>query len=87
VTIAIGHEWIVTFIRMTTERTEGTEGGPGGQRDAQRRDLLDQHRAARARRDAAALGSDEFRAAAEEIARIEVALNRLEEPEPGLAAG
>jgi hypothetical protein len=85
VTIAIGHEWIVTFICMTTERTEGTDSGPGAKRDALRRDLLDQHRAARARREAAALGSDEFRAAAEEIARIEVALNRLEEPDAGLS--
>jgi len=40
-----------------------------------------EHRAARARRESAALGSDEFRAAAEEIARIEVAINQLEEPE------
>ena len=43
---------------------------------------MEHHRAARARRDAAALGSDEFRAAAEEIARVEIAIARLEEPAP-----
>ena len=42
--------------------------------------LMERHREARARRDAAALGSDEFRAAAEEIARIEIEIARLEEP-------
>jgi hypothetical protein len=42
--------------------------------------LMQQHAAARARREAATLGSDEFRAAAEEVARIEVAIARLEEP-------
>ena len=42
--------------------------------------LMEQHVQARARRDAAALGSDDFRAAAEEIARIEVAIAKLEEP-------
>jgi hypothetical protein len=42
--------------------------------------LMEQHRAARAKRDAAALDSDEYRAAAEEIARIEITIARLEEP-------
>ena len=42
--------------------------------------LLVEHREARARREAAALGSDAYRAAAEDIARIEVQINRLEEP-------
>ena len=42
--------------------------------------LMEQHAQARARREAAALGSDEFRDAAEEIARIEVAIAKLEEP-------
>ena len=42
--------------------------------------LMAKHAAARARRDAAALDSDEFRAAAEEVARIEVAIAKLEEP-------
>jgi phosphopantothenate synthetase len=78
VTIAVGHARIVTFIYMTTERTEGTD--TGADRAAQRDALLVEHRAARARREQAALGSDEFRAAAEEIARIEVEINRLEEP-------
>ncbi|HUR16241.1 MAG TPA: hypothetical protein VMZ33_03050 [Candidatus Limnocylindrales bacterium] len=41
---------------------------------------MEQHRAARARRDSAQLGSDDFRAAAEEIARIEVEIARREEP-------
>ena len=42
--------------------------------------LMEQHRAARARRDSAPLESAEFRAAAEEIARIEVEIARREEP-------
>jgi hypothetical protein len=41
---------------------------------------MKQHREATARRDAAPLESDEFRAAAEEVARIEVAIARDEEP-------
>jgi len=45
-----------------------------------REQLMDEHRAARARRDGAALGSDEYRAAAEEVARIEIAISELEEP-------
>ena len=44
--------------------------------------LMEQHAAARARREAAPLGSDEFRAAAEEVGRIEVAIAALEEPPP-----
>jgi transcription elongation GreA/GreB family factor len=43
---------------------------------------MEGHRAARARREAAALGSDEYRAAAEEVARIEIAIAQLEEPPP-----
>jgi hypothetical protein len=81
VTIAVGHEWIVTFTSVTTEPTEGTAGSDPSSRASQREQLLAQHRAARARREAAALGSDEYRAAAEEIARIEVQINRLEEPD------
>ena len=38
------------------------------------------HVAARKRRDASPLGSDEYRAAAEEVARIEVQIARIEEP-------
>lgn len=49
-----------------------------------REELVDAHAAARARREAAPLGSDEYRAAAEEIAQLEIALNALEEPEPKL---
>jgi hypothetical protein len=51
-----------------------------------RSSLMEQHVAARARRDAAALGSDEYQAAAEEVGRIEVAIARLEEPPPASAA-
>lgn len=39
------------------------------------------HAAARKRREAATLGSAEYRAAAEEIARIEVQIARIEEPQ------
>lgn len=45
-----------------------------------RAELMEQHRAARQRRDKAALGSADFRAAAEDVARIEVEIARLEEP-------
>ncbi len=47
-----------------------------------RGELMARHAAARQRRDAAPLGSDEFRAAAEEVARIEIAIAQLEEPPP-----
>ena len=40
--------------------------------------LLEQHAAARRRRDAAELGSEAFREAAAEIARIEVEIARIE---------
>ncbi|HVM29422.1 MAG TPA: hypothetical protein VM305_01440 [Candidatus Limnocylindrales bacterium] len=43
---------------------------------------MELHRAARHRRDQAALGSEAFRAAAEEVARIEIAIAALEEPTP-----
>jgi hypothetical protein len=45
-----------------------------------RSSLMEKHAAARARRDAAALGSEEYREAAEEVGRIEVAIAKLEEP-------
>jgi hypothetical protein len=45
---------------------------------ATRDQLMAQWREARRRRDAAPLGGDDFRAAAEEIARIEVAIARLD---------
>lgn len=56
-----------------------TESDPTPDRAA----LMARHQAARARRDAAPLGSDEFRDAAEEIGRIEVAIAKLEEPAAG----
>lgn len=53
----------------------------GARASAQSREsLMVRHREARDRREAAPLGSDEFRAAAEEIARIEIAIAELEEP-------
>ena len=56
-----------------------------------RSDLMAQHVAARERRDAAALGTDEFRLASEEVARIEIAIAALEEPpivvEPEVRSG
>ena len=45
---------------------------------ASRAELLARHAAARERRNAAALGSQEFQAACEEIAGIEVEIARLE---------
>jgi hypothetical protein len=45
-----------------------------------RAELMALHEVARRRRDAAGLGSDDFRAAAEEIARIEIQIARIEEP-------
>jgi len=55
----------------------------GQQSRTDRSALMQRHSAARARRDAALLGSEEFRAAAEEIARIEIAIAQLEEPPAG----
>jgi hypothetical protein len=49
---------------------------------ATRESLTAQHVAAVARRRAAPLGSREFVRASEEVARIEVAIARLEEPPP-----
>jgi hypothetical protein len=43
---------------------------------------MQRHAAARRQRDQAALGSAEFRAAAEEVARIEIAIAASEEPPP-----
>jgi hypothetical protein len=43
---------------------------------------MELHAAARLRRDAAPLGSEEYRAAAEEVARIEIQIARIEEPPP-----
>lgn len=47
-----------------------------------RAELMELHAAARRRRDAAPLGSEEYRAAAEEVARIEIQIARIEEPPP-----
>ncbi|HWH36209.1 MAG TPA: hypothetical protein VNT28_00345 [Candidatus Limnocylindrales bacterium] len=46
---------------------------------------MERHAAARHRRDQAELGSDEFRAAAEEVARIEIEIAATEEPPPAAA--
>lgn len=51
-----------------------------------RSDLMRQHREARARREAAPLGSDAYRAASEDVTRIEVAIAALEEPPPDATA-
>ena len=51
-----------------------------------RTELMEQHRAARERREAAPWGSDAFRAAAEDVARIEIAIAALEEPPPAETA-
>ena len=55
---------------------------PAGKKQAKpdRSRLMEQHADARARREAAELGSDAYREAVEEIGRIEVAIAKLEEP-------
>jgi hypothetical protein len=56
---------------------------PGPRSDApDRTALMTRHAAAKARRDAAVLGSPEFTAAAEEVGRIEIAIAAIEEPPP-----
>jgi hypothetical protein len=55
---------------------------PGTPVPAHRAELLAQHAEAKRRREAAALGSDEFRAASEEVARVEIAIAAAEEPPP-----
>ena len=47
-----------------------------------RPELLALHAAARARREAAPLGGEAYAAAAEEVARIEVAINKIDDPSP-----
>ena len=57
-----------------------------GRLPANRPELLTRHAAARARRNAAELGSEDFRAAVDEIARIEVriaAIDRAADPPLG----
>ena len=51
---------------------------PSTRLPAARADLLTLHAAARRRRNAAPLGSAEFRAACEEVSRIEVQIARIE---------
>ena len=63
----------------TGQRSSANASSPDG---ATRASLMERHAAARLRRDGAALGSDEFRDAAEEVARIEIAIAALEEPPP-----
>jgi hypothetical protein len=46
--------------------------------EATRQQLMEQWLAARRRRDSSPLGGDEFRAAAEEIARLEIEIARLD---------
>lgn len=53
---------------------------PGAQLPTTRSELMELHAAARRRRDSSELGSDGFRSAAEEVARIEIEIARLEEP-------
>jgi hypothetical protein len=55
-----------------------TEPAPSPDPAPARAELLAQWREARRRRDGAPLGGEEFRAAAEEIARIEVEIARLD---------
>lgn len=53
-----------------------------GQVRPDRSDLMQQHRAARARREAAPLDSEAYRQASEDVAHIEVAIAAMEEPAP-----
>jgi hypothetical protein len=55
---------------------------PGSPVPTHRIELLARHADAKQRREAAPLGSDEFRAACEEVARIEIAIAAAEEPPP-----
>ena len=55
---------------------------PAARDQPTREALMREHATARQRRDAAELGSDEFRLAAEQVARIEIAIAALEEPPP-----
>jgi transcription elongation GreA/GreB family factor len=64
---------------MTAEKqARRAPAQPAATRDS----LMERHRVARARREAAPLGSDEYRAAAEEVAEIEIAIALIEEPPP-----
>ena len=61
-----------------------TAGDASGKPD--RSGLMLKHREARARREAAPLGSDAYRVASEEVTAIEVAIAELEEPPPSATA-
>ena len=52
-----------------------------------RTELMAQHADARRRRDAAELDSPEYRAASEDVARIEIAIAAAEEPPAAVPAG
>jgi transcription elongation GreA/GreB family factor len=64
---------------MTTEQTKRARK-PRAPAPATRAELMEQHAAARQRRNMAQLGSPDYRAAAEDLARIEIAIAQLEEP-------
>jgi hypothetical protein len=66
--------------RSTREprRPSSSERLPAQTRD----ELMERHAEACRRRDSAELGSEAFRDAAEEVARIEIAIAQLEEPPP-----
>ncbi|CAN5822404.1 hypothetical protein BH24CHL6_BH24CHL6_02210 [soil metagenome] len=70
---------------MSDRRPAQQAGRPSGSESipAQTRgELMKQHIMACRRRDSAELDSEDFRAAAEEVARIEIAIAQLEEPPP-----
>lgn len=63
---------------MSGQRAAGKAAS--GAQPADRSALMMRHREAAARRDAAPLDGVEYRAAAQEIAQIEIAISSLEEP-------
>jgi len=64
-----------------TKRARKPRPAPSGTRA----ELMEQHAAARQRRNVAPLGSEDYRAAAEDLARIEIAIAQLEEQPEGQA--
>jgi hypothetical protein len=67
---------------IALEMTMNDRGADRQPAQPDRTALMEQHVQARARRDQAELGSDAYRTAADEIARIEIAIAELEEPPP-----
>lgn len=65
---------------MSPPRPDESTAPVAGAGGLPRESLMERHAVARRQRDAAPLGSDQFRAAAEEVARIEIEIARLEEP-------